>query len=33
MEDISNLVTFLVSNQSDYMTGQDINISGGVKMP
>ena len=33
MDDISNLITFLVSNQSDYMTGQDINITGGVKMP
>jgi NAD(P)-dependent dehydrogenase (short-subunit alcohol dehydrogenase family) len=33
MEDISNLITFLVSNQSDYMTGQDINITGGFKMP
>jgi NAD(P)-dependent dehydrogenase (short-subunit alcohol dehydrogenase family) len=33
MEDISNLITFLVSSQSDYMTGQDINITGGFKMP
>ena len=33
MDDISNLITFLVSNQSDYMTGQDINITGGHKMP
>lgn len=33
MDDISNLITFLVSNQSEYMTGQDINITGGFKMP
>ena len=33
MDDITNLVTFLASNQSDYMTGQDINITGGFKMP
>lgn len=33
MDDISKLIMFLSSNQSDYMTGQDINITGGVKMP
>ena len=33
MDDISDLITFLVSSQADYMTGQDINITGGVKMP
>jgi NAD(P)-dependent dehydrogenase (short-subunit alcohol dehydrogenase family) len=33
VDDISDLITFLVSNQSDYMTGQDINITGGYKMP
>ncbi len=33
MDDISDLITFLVSNQSEYMTGQDINITGGFKMP
>lgn len=33
MDDISDLITFLVSNQSVYMTGQDINITGGFKMP
>lgn len=33
MDDISNLITFLVSSQSDYMTGQDLNITGGFKMP
>ena len=33
MDDITNLIAFLVSNQSDYMTGQDINITGGYKMP
>lgn len=32
-EDIANLIFFLVSDQSDYMTGQDINITGGFKMP
>jgi NAD(P)-dependent dehydrogenase (short-subunit alcohol dehydrogenase family) len=33
MDDISNLITFLVSSQSDYMTGQDLNITGGFLMP
>jgi NAD(P)-dependent dehydrogenase (short-subunit alcohol dehydrogenase family) len=33
MEDITDLITFLVSDQSNYMTGQDINVTGGHKMP
>jgi NAD(P)-dependent dehydrogenase (short-subunit alcohol dehydrogenase family) len=32
-EEISNLALFLVSSQSDYLTGQDININGGSYMP
>jgi NAD(P)-dependent dehydrogenase (short-subunit alcohol dehydrogenase family) len=31
-EDVANLVAFLTSSQSDYMTGQAINISGGMLM-
>jgi NAD(P)-dependent dehydrogenase (short-subunit alcohol dehydrogenase family) len=31
-EDVANLVAFLASSQSDYMTGQAINISGGMVM-
>jgi NAD(P)-dependent dehydrogenase (short-subunit alcohol dehydrogenase family) len=31
-EDIADVVLFLVSKQADYMTGQGINISGGVCM-
>jgi len=31
-EDVANLVAFLASSQSDYMTGQAINISGGMEM-
>ena len=31
-EDISKLIFFLVSPESDYMTGQDINITGGFLM-
>lgn len=31
-EDIANLIFFLVSPESDYMTGQDINITGGHLM-
>ena len=31
-EDIADVVMFLVSKQADYMTGQGINISGGVCM-
>ncbi len=33
VEDIAKLIFFLVSDQSDYMTGQDINITGGFRMP
>jgi NAD(P)-dependent dehydrogenase (short-subunit alcohol dehydrogenase family) len=29
-DDVANLVAFLASSQSDYMTGQAINISGGM---
>jgi len=29
-EDVAGLVAFLVSRQSDYITGQVINIDGGV---
>ena len=32
VEDIANVVFFLVSDQSDYMTGQSINITGGHLM-
>jgi meso-butanediol dehydrogenase / (S,S)-butanediol dehydrogenase / diacetyl reductase len=32
-EDIAKLIFFLVSPESDYMTGQDINITGGYLMP
>ena len=32
-EDISKLIFFLVSPESEYMTGQDINITGGHLMP
>jgi NAD(P)-dependent dehydrogenase (short-subunit alcohol dehydrogenase family) len=32
-DDIANLVLFLVSSQSDYMTGNDINIDGGWILP
>jgi NAD(P)-dependent dehydrogenase (short-subunit alcohol dehydrogenase family) len=31
-EDVTNVVTFLASNQSDYMTGQAINVTGGFLM-
>jgi NAD(P)-dependent dehydrogenase (short-subunit alcohol dehydrogenase family) len=31
-EDVANLVAFLASDQSDYMTGQAINIDGGIVM-
>lgn len=31
-EDVADLVLFLVSDRSNYMTGQSINISGGVSM-
>ena len=32
VEDIADLIFFLVSDQSDYMTGQAINITGGNLM-
>lgn len=32
MEDITKLILFLVTPESDYMTGQDINITGGHLM-
>ncbi|TAK22114.1 MAG: glucose 1-dehydrogenase [Chloroflexota bacterium] len=31
-EDVANLVAFLASSQSDYMTGQAINITGGSEI-
>jgi len=31
-EDVAKLIFFLVSPESDYMTGQDINLTGGVLM-
>ena len=31
-DDVADLVVFLASNQSDYMTGQAINIDGGIVM-
>ena len=31
-EDVANLVAFLASSESDYMTGQAVNISGGMVM-
>ncbi|MFC1980764.1 SDR family NAD(P)-dependent oxidoreductase [Chloroflexota bacterium] len=30
VEDVANVVAFLASSQSDYMTGQAVNISGGL---
>ena len=32
VEDVANLVAFLASSESDYITGQAINISGGSVM-
>ena len=29
-EDVANLVTFLCKNESDYITGEDINVNGGI---
>jgi len=31
-EDVSNLVAFLVSSEADYITGQSINVDGGLLM-
>jgi NAD(P)-dependent dehydrogenase (short-subunit alcohol dehydrogenase family) len=31
-KDVANLITFLASDDGDYMTGQAINISGGQEM-
>jgi NAD(P)-dependent dehydrogenase (short-subunit alcohol dehydrogenase family) len=31
-DDVANLVTFLASDQLDYMTGQAINVDGGIVM-
>jgi len=31
-EDIANVVSFLVSKESDYMTGQSLNVCGGLVM-
>ena len=30
--DVAKLITFLASDEADYMTGQAINISGGQEM-
>ncbi|MBI2842158.1 MAG: SDR family oxidoreductase [Armatimonadetes bacterium] len=32
VEDVANVVAFLVSDESSYMTGQAINVTGGVEM-
>lgn len=32
-EDVANLILFLASNESDYISGQTININGGMIMP
>jgi len=31
-DDVANLVAFLASSESDYMTGQAVNVTGGVVM-
>jgi NAD(P)-dependent dehydrogenase (short-subunit alcohol dehydrogenase family) len=31
-EDVAKIITFLASDDADYMTGQAINISGGQEM-
>ena len=31
-EDVANVVKFLVSNESSYITGQVINVDGGLLM-
>ena len=32
-EDVAKIITFLASDDADYMTGQAINISGGQETP
>ena len=32
VEDVANLVVFLASSKSDYITGQVINVDGGMVM-
>ncbi|MCL4181885.1 MAG: SDR family oxidoreductase [Burkholderiaceae bacterium] len=32
VDDIADVVSFLVSSQSDYMTGQSLNVCGGIRM-
>jgi 3-oxoacyl-[acyl-carrier protein] reductase len=32
LDDITNTVFFLVTDQSDYLTGVDINVTGGTLM-
>ena len=32
LDEVTNLVLFLVSDQSSYMTGQSINLTGGSTM-
>lgn len=32
VDDISDVVSFLVSSKSDYVTGQSVNVCGGVRM-
>jgi len=31
-EDVAGVVAFLVSSDADYMTGQAINVTGGLEM-
>jgi NAD(P)-dependent dehydrogenase (short-subunit alcohol dehydrogenase family) len=31
-EDVAKVVTFLASDEADYMTGQAVNITGGQEM-
>jgi NAD(P)-dependent dehydrogenase (short-subunit alcohol dehydrogenase family) len=31
-EDVSTLVLFLASDEADYITGQAINVAGGIEM-
>jgi NAD(P)-dependent dehydrogenase (short-subunit alcohol dehydrogenase family) len=32
-EDIANVILFLASHLSDYMTGQSLEVNGGLYMP